>query len=135
MDVKDIHLKKVKYGKYFSKYEHKIYYKKEQIGEISFIKRNKILIIGFIGIFKEYRRNGYGYLIVEYLLSHYKVNCIVGEVLFDARGFWRKCIKKYNGERKNISYCYNCTSSFIIPKYDINKSDLYELLKIASKEM
>lgn len=53
----------------------------KQIGEITFMKKNKIFIIGFISIYKEYRNHHYGYKVIEYVLSHYKMHCIVGETL------------------------------------------------------
>lgn len=102
-----------------------------QIGEITFKKKNKVFIIGFITIYKEYRNQHYGYKVIKYVLSHYKINCIIGETLNESKGFWNKCIKKFDGQRKNISVCDNCSSSFVIPKYNISNEQMYELLEIA----
>lgn len=38
-------------------------------------------------------------------------------------------IKIYNGERRNIYYSDNTTSSFVIPKNKINNNEIYDLLK------
>lgn len=103
----------------------------KHIGEITFAKKNKIFVIGFIEIYQKYRNNHYGYKVIEYILSHYKINCIIGETLNQSKGFWNKCIKKFNGQRKNISVCDNCSSSFVIPKYNISKEQMYELLEIS----
>ena len=103
----------------------------KQIGEITFKKKNKIFIIGFIAICKEYRSQHYGYKVIDYILSHYKINCIVGETLNHSKGFWNKCIKKFNGQRKNISLCDNCSSSFVIPKCNISNKKMYELLEVS----
>lgn len=104
-----------------------------KIGEISFIKTNNILIIGFLNIYQEHRKQHYGYQVIEYLLSHYKIICIVGQSLITSRGFWNKCIKKYDGIRKNISTLDNCSSVFIIPKVNIENNYLEELLEIGHK--
>lgn len=130
MDAKFIYFKRPKFGDFSPRNEYEIFYKKEKIGEIFFLKKKRIFIIGYVSIFKEYRNKGYGYLVIEYILSHYKVNCIVGETLLESRGFWKKCIQKYNGQRKNVKSCDNCTSSFIIPKYSIREDELLELLDI-----
>ena len=103
----------------------------KQIGEITFKKKNNVFIIGFITIYKEYRSHHYGYKVIEYILSHYKINCIIGETLNKSKGFWNKCIKKFNGQRKNISVCNNCSSSFVIPKCNISNEQMYELLEIS----
>ena len=116
---------------YKIKNHYDIYYANQLIGEISFIKRKDILVIGFIGIFQEYQNQHYGYQVIEYLLSHYKIKCITGQSLNTSKGFWNKCIKKYNGVRKNISTLDNCSSSFIISKTKIENSYLYELLESA----
>ena len=113
----------------FFKHHYTIYYGNTEIGEITFIKQNKILIITFLGLFVEYRKQHYGYQVIEYLLSHYKVNCIIGETLETSRGFWHKCIVKYNGQRRNIFFHNNCTSSFVIPKYKISNEKIYRLLE------
>lgn len=126
-----IKLRKQKYSKYY----YSIIEKNTEIGNITFCKKNNILIICFLEIYPEYRHKSYGYQIIEYLLSHYKTKCIIGETLLTLRGFWNKCIKKYNGQRKNISYSDNCTSSFIIPKYKMNQQDIYDLLFKVNKEI
>lgn len=111
------------------KHVHAIYKGNHKIGEITFIKKNKILLILFMEIYPEYRNRYYGYKVIEYLLSHYKINCIIGETLITARGFWNKCIQKYDGQRRNIRYSDNCSSSFVIPKYKITNQDIYNLLE------
>ena len=125
-----IELRKQKYSKYY----YSIVTKNTEIGNITFCKKDNILIICFLEIYPEYRHKYYGYQIIEYILSHYKIKCILGETLLTSRGFWNKCIEKYNGQRKNISYSDNCTSSFIIPKYEMSKLDIYELLFEAYKK-
>ncbi len=135
MDIKFLHLKKIVFCGYTFKNEYNIFYKDIKIGEINFIKKKRILVISFLSISKEYRRQGYGYLLIQYLLSHYKIDCIIGETLPDARSFWAKCIKKYNGQRKNVSYCENCTSSFVIPKYSISRREVYDLLEYVNNEI
>lgn len=119
-----IHFKKDK----FQKYNYYIYIAAQPIGEISFIKRNNIILIGYLHIYEDHRNRHYGYQVVEYLLSHYKINCIIGETLYESRGFWNKCIHKYNGQRKNITYCDDCSSSFVIPKCNISRLEIYDLL-------
>lgn len=114
------------------KHVHIIYKGNDKIGEITFIKKNKILLILFMEIYPEHRNRYYGYKVIEYLLSHYKINCIIGECLITARGFWNKCIHKYNGQRRNIHYSDNCSSSFVIPQYKISNSDIYNLLETFS---
>lgn len=101
-----------------------------EIGNISFTKKNKILIIGYLSIYKKYRKQGYGYKIIEYLLSHYNINCIVGQSLKESRTFWNKCIKKFNGQRRNITTLDNCSSSFVIPRYKISDQELCKILEI-----
>lgn len=100
-----------------------------EIGTINFIKRNNIIIIQYLGICSQYRNNHYGYKIIKYILSHYKIKCIIGETLYTSRGFWNKCIHKYNGQRKYIHYCDNCSSSFVIPKYPITNNQIYNYLE------
>lgn len=117
-----------------SKRNYDILLSSTQIGEIEFRKKNNILIICFMEIYSEYRNKHYGYQVIEYLLSHYKAKCIIGESVFDAKTFWNKCIKKYNGMRKNITYSDNCTSSFVIPKYTISGEELYRMLEFAYGE-
>ena len=78
----------------------------------------------------------YSYLSHKYLIlyifkdlfSHYKFKCIVGETLKESRGFWNKCIRKYNGMRRNIYYSDNCTSSFVIPRQEISYKQIWDLL-------
>lgn len=53
----------------------------KEIGFIEFIRKNKIIIISYLHIYTSYQHNHYGYQIVEYLLSHYKLKCIIGETL------------------------------------------------------
>lgn len=120
MDIYGIKL----YGKY------NIYDRKQKIGEISFTKKMNIFVIGYFKILEYHRGNHYGYQVVDYILSHYKVNCIIGQTLYEARGFWNKCIKRFNGQRMNIATCANCSSSFVIPRYKIDHDEMEKLLKI-----
>lgn len=117
-------------GTYKLKHKYSIFYDPDEIGKISFIKKNHIFIIGYLQIFSNYQGQHYGYEIVRNILSRYKVNCIVGETLFESRGFWNKCIKKFNGQRKNITTCNNCSSSFVIPRYEISYDEMEKLLNI-----
>lgn len=94
-----------------------------------------MIIIGYIEINQELQHRHYGYEIIEYLLFHYKPYCIIGESLYSSRTFWNKCIHKYNGQRKNIVYSDNCSSSFVIPKYDISQEKVYELLCYANERI
>lgn len=114
--------------KQFLKHEYKIIYNNHFIGEIEFLKRDNIFFIEWLLIYPEYRNDHYGYKVIEHILSHYKVKCIVGETLYESRGFWNKCIQKYNGQRKNICYSSNCTSSFVIPRCDISRKQIYDYL-------
>lgn len=77
-----------------------------------------------------HRRNHYGYQVIDYILSHYKVDCIIGQSLYNARGFWNKCVKKFNGQRKNVTICNNCSSSFVIPRCEIERNEMIRLLEI-----
>jgi GNAT superfamily N-acetyltransferase len=115
------------------KYHHIIFIGNTPIGEIIFRKYKNYFIIGYLVIYPEYRRKSYGYQVVEYILSHYRIDCIVGEALNSAAGFWNKCIIRFSGQRKNLSLSENCSSSFVIPKQKINKEDIYELLEISCK--
>ena len=119
-----IKLRKQKYLKYY----YSIITKNTEIGNITFCKKDNILIICFLEIYPEYRHKYYGYQIIEYILSHYKIKCIIGETLLTSRGFWNKCIKKYNGMRRNIYYNDNCSSSFIIPRQKISNKQIWDLL-------
>ena len=126
--IKIIHYKKYNHS---FKHRYNIYDNKLLIGYIEFIKKDNILILGYLYVYCKYRGKHYGYKIIEYLLSHYKTTCIVGETLYESRGFWNKCIHKYNGQRKNITYTDNCTSSFIIPKIKMSQIEIYNLLHYA----
>lgn len=116
-----------------SKYHWEIWERKNQIGEITYMICGKYVILGHLDIFSEYRKQHFGYKAIEFLMKKYPTKSIVGETLSTSTGFWKKCIKKYNGARKNISYCINCTSSFIIPKRDITYDELWDCLEIAYK--
>ena len=105
-----------------------IYNRINIIGEITFKKKKNIILLQWLGIYPQYRKQHYEYQIIEYLLSHYKVDCIVGQSLKESRTFWNKCIRKYNGQRKNITTFPNCSSSFVIPKQKINSVQMEKLL-------
>ena len=121
-------------GTYKFYHQYNILYNGQEIGKISFIKRKikkrNIFIIGFFKILDYYQGNHYGYQVIEYILSHYKVDCIIGQSLYSSRGFWNKCIRKFNGKRKNVAICENCSSSFVIPRYEIEKKEIIQLLEI-----
>lgn len=61
---------------------------------------------------------------IDCILSHYKMDCIVAQILYEVRRFWNKCIKKFNRQRKNITICDNCSSSFVIPKSKISCGEM-----------
>lgn len=126
-----IYIKQKRIGNHHIRNQYIILSGSTNIGEISYKKQNNIFIIGFIVIYPKYRNQHYGYQIIEYILSHYKIHCIIGETLDSAKGFWNKCIKRFGGQRKNISICDNCSSSFVIPRYQISNDEMYELLDIA----
>lgn len=119
-----IHFKKTKYYPY----EYQIISGTKIIGTIKFMIKKNLFLLGNLLIYPEYQKQYYGYKIIEYIFSHYKIKCIIGETLIDSRGFWNKCIKKYNGQRKNIAYSDDCSSSFIIPKYNLTRMQVYEYL-------
>lgn len=100
----------------------------KEIGYIEFIRKNEIIIISYLHIYTSYRHKHYGYQVIDYLFSHYKFKCIIGETLKESRGFWNKCIHKYNGMRRNIYYSDNCTSSFVIPRQKISYKQIWDLL-------
>jgi len=127
----NIYIKKDKFCNCYVKSKYIILSGTTQIGELIYKKRNKTFIIGYLEIYPQYQNNHYGYQIIEYILSHYKINCIIGETLKEATGFWNKCIKRYNGQRKNVTYCDGCTSSFVIPKQKISRLSMHELLEFA----
>ena len=102
-----------------------IYIKEQIIGEINYIIEDNILIIGWLNIYEEFQNNKYGYQVVESLLKNNNIKCIIGQSLKESRTFWNKCIKKYKGCRKNITYSNACSSSFIIPKIKIDNFEFY----------
>lgn len=110
-----------------------IYDNNKNVGEIEYKKINKKLIICSLVIYENYQNKGYAKKTIEYLLNTHKIDCIIGETLESSRGFWHKMIIEFNGCRKNITYCNNCTSSFIIPKQNISCNEVYNLLKSANK--
>lgn len=114
--------------KQFLKHDYEIIDGNYLIGEIEFLKRDNIFFIKWLSILLRCRNNHYGYKVIEHILSHYKVKCVIGETLSEGRGFWNKCIHKYNGQRKNVHYSSDCTSSFVIPKYEISQDELYKYL-------
>lgn len=105
-----------------------IYNRKQEVGTLEFIKKDNILIIAYLKIYSEYQHKHYGYQVIDYLFSHYKFKCIIGETLKESKGFWNKCIRKYNGMRRNIYYSDNCTSSFVIPRQEISYKQIWDLL-------
>ncbi len=87
-----------------------------------------MFLLSHLLIYPNYQKQYYGYAVIEHILSHYKIKSIIGETLTDSRGFWNKCIHKFNGQRKNISYSKDCSSSFIIPKYKLSGIQVYKCL-------
>lgn len=126
-----IHIKQKRIGNYHTPNSYYILSGSVQIGEIIYKKQNNIFIIAYLEIYPEYRHQHYGYQIINHILSNYKIKCIVCETLETSKGFWNKCIKKFNGQRKNISLCDNCSSSFVIPKHEISNEEMYDLLETA----
>ena len=104
--------------------------KDQKIGEISFTRKREVFIIGYFKILEYHQGHHYGYQVIDYILSHSKVKCIVGQSLYSSRGFWNKCIHKFNGQRKNITTRDSCSSSFVIPRYQISKYRMADLLNI-----
>ena len=126
-----LHIKQKRFDNFHIRNKYYIYLGSINIGELTYKKQNKIFILGYLHIYPEYRKQGYGKQIIEYILSHYKINCIVGETLYESKRFWNKCIKQHNGQKRNVDYCGNCSNSFVIPKYKISDDELYDLLGIA----
>ena len=126
-----LHIKQKRFDNFHIRNKYYIYLGSINIGELTYKKQNKIFILGYLYIHSEYRKQGYGKQIIEYLLSHYKFDCIIGETLYESKRFWNKCIKQHNGQRRSVNYCSNCSNSFVIPKYKISDDELYDLLEIA----
>ena len=126
-----VHIKQERFNNHHIKNKYHLFLGVTKIGELTYKKQNKIFILGYIEVYSEYRNQGYGKQIIDYILSRYKIDCIVGESLYEVRGFWNKCINQYKGQRRKITYCENCSNSFVIPKYNISDDELYELLEIA----
>ena len=116
-----------KIKKYYP-YEYQIISGTKTIGTIKFMIKKNLFLLGNILIYPNYQKQYYGYAVIEHILSHYKIKSIIGETLTDSRGFWNKCIHKFNGPRKNISYSKDCSSSFIIPKYKLSGIQVYKCL-------
>lgn len=125
--------KKIKYEihgvPFYENKKYNIYDENKKIGTITYIKKNKKIVIEYLNIFDEYKKMGYGNKVVEILLSKNSIECIIGETLGTSRGFWHKMIKKYNGSRRNITYNDNTTSSFVIPKNKITNEEIYSLFE------
>ena len=84
-----------------------------EIGTIIFTIKNNILYLDFLTIFDKGKH--YGYLTLDYLLSHYPFP-ITGESTKSARGFWLKCAEKYNGSISKQHKLSNCVFTFTIPR-------------------
>lgn len=91
-----------------------IIYGGEKVGNISFIKTERVLYIGILQIDTPMRNQGIGTKVVEYLLNHYKVDFIIGEIQQGAYGFWRRQKETFGGVKKNVTYCTNCTGTIIL---------------------
>lgn len=126
-----IHIKQERFDNCHIRNKYFIYSGSTKIGQLTYKKQNKIFILGYLYIYPKYQQHGYGKQVVEHILSHYKINCIVGETLYESKRFWNKCIRQYKGQRRNVDYCGNCSNSFVIPKYKISNDELYDLLEIA----
>ena len=126
----------IKFKKDYFGYNFRIYYKGDEVGYISLQLEKKIIFISSIQIFKKYRNKNIGGFIIDYLFNRYNKDYIIGETLNSSRGFWNKMIKRYHGMRKNIHYCDDCTSSFILCRDEYkrcdklfkNNEDFYKLL-------
>lgn len=69
-----------------------------QIGEINFKfeNQNRILNLEFLTIYKSYRNRNYGVYVIEYLKNNYEFECIKGESLRQAKGFWIYVVRNNN---------------------------------------
>ena len=85
-----------------------------EIGTITFTIENNILYLDFLTIFN--KGKGYGYLTLDYFLSHYPITYITGESTRSARGFWLKCTEKHNGSISKQHKLSNCVFTFMIPR-------------------
>lgn len=108
---------------------HLIFINNQEVGELHTVKTQHLLYIKYLYIYPEYQHNHYAQQVIQYLLSHYKINCILGESLPEARTFWHKMINLYNGKRHNVTYSGNTTSSFVIPDYPITNIDIFKIMK------
>lgn len=109
----------------YEKREYNIIKNNIEVGTIKYIKTNKVFFIKGLYLKEEYKKQGIGTLVIDYILNNYKIDYIMGEALIESRGFWAKMIKKYNGFRRNITYSENCSSTFIIPKAKCTSNDIY----------
>lgn len=98
------------------------------IGEITYRIQNNIFILSHLWIYPEHQDSHYGYEVIEYILNQYKPICIIGETIPKAEQFWNKCITKYNGQKREITYYSNCLFTFVIPKQEISNNEIYNLL-------
>ena len=126
-----LYIKQKRYNNFHVRNKYYVYLGTKKIGELTYKKQNKVFILGYLCIYPKYQKQGYGKQVIKYILSHYKINCIIGETLYKSKRFWSKCIKQYKGQRRNVDYCDNCSNSFVIPKYKISDDELYNLLEIA----
>lgn len=114
-----------------TKHHYYIFEKGKPVGVIEYKPyRKKYILVSFLEIYPEYRNQHLGYSAVELLMKKHPTKSLVGETLESSRGFWGKCISKYNGTRKNMAICTNCTSSFIIPKREISGQELWDCLMV-----
>ena len=102
-----IHIRQERFDNYHIRNKYFILLDSTKIGELTYRKKNKIFILGYLYIYPEYQNKGYGSQVVEYILFHYKINCIIGETLYDSKRFWNKCIKQHKGQKININYKLN----------------------------
>lgn len=116
---------------YINDNEYIIYDNSTPIGEIVYKQENNIFIIGFVEVYPQYKNKHYGYQIIDYILNNFTVDCIVGEILDTAKGFWNKCIIKYKGKEVNLTHSENCNSSLIIPEQNIDELTMKKLLEEA----
>jgi hypothetical protein len=122
---------KVEIDGYTLKHRYHIVENNSVVGEIAYKPyRKNYVLLGYLHIFPEFQGKHFGQAAVDLLLKKFPNRSIVGETLKTSRGFWRKCIERYNGIRKNLYSCDNCSSSFVIPKRKISYEELWDCLMV-----
>lgn len=78
-----LHIKQERFDNYHIRNKYFIYLVSTKIGELIYKKQNKIFILGYLYIYPDYQKQGYGKQVIDHILSHYKINCIIGETLYE----------------------------------------------------